>query len=71
MFTCKVTFIGGDCLDLTGDAALFVYNKMKYESQIPKKLAVLSEDRKELIIFTDKIAYVEKNDVAEHDVEPL
>ncbi|MBA4496263.1 hypothetical protein ACFO25_19830 [Paenactinomyces guangxiensis] len=60
MINCKVYFVGGDCLNLTGEAAEFVYNKLKLEPHLSKRLYIPVENVKELLIFTDKVTYVEK-----------
>jgi hypothetical protein len=69
--TCKVYFIGGDQLNLFGETAEFVYNKLKLETHVPGRLFVLMENKKELVIFTDKVTYVEKNVLPDEAVEEL
>ncbi|SEN11377.1 hypothetical protein [Lihuaxuella thermophila] len=71
MVTCKIHFIGGEQLNLVGETAEFVYNKLKLETHVPGRLFILMENKKELVIFTDKVTYVEKKVLPDEAVDEL
>jgi hypothetical protein len=71
MMMCKVYFLGGESLPLFGEAAEYVYNKLKFETQIPNRLFIKTETKQDYVIFTEKVTYLEKSEISEEEASDL